>query len=657
MNKKSASRIQEAWEHLQNRVQGGEERKDIPEIRLGTATCGRASGALETLAAFREEISRNSLQVRLLEVGCVGHCYAEPIAVVANPGFPPILYGSVTPGVARRLVRDFLGAGDPCLEFALGAVEENEKIPSIFELPRFRMEKKIILEHAGWIDPARGEEYLLRGGYRGLFQALGMDPREVIRAVKAAGIRGLGGAGFPAGEKWETCRAFPGKPKYVVGNGDEGDPGAFMDRALLESDPFSVLEGMTIAGYAVGSRRGFLYVRAEYPLAVERARAAMESLRGLGLLGKDILNSGFDFEIELVRGAGAFVCGESTALQASIEGKRGMPRVRPPHSVERGLWGKPTLLNNLKTLAVAARVLDQGSPWFRSFGTPRSKGTVVFSLAGKIQNTGLIEVPMGTTPRELVFASGGGVPKKKTLKAIQIGGPSGGCLPASLADTPVDFDSLNAAGSIMGSGGMVILDEDDCVVRTARFFLDFTQKESCGKCTPCRIGTYQMLKILNNLVLGKGSDSELKLLEDLAFEVQEGSLCGLGQTAPNPVLSTLRYFRDEYEAHYREGRCPARACRDLIAYYILPEKCSRACEVCVGACPVEAIATGAKGIKVIDQNKCVKCGSCYGDCPPEFQAVIKVSPPAKLREYEAKSSFPRKLTNDDLRLTNENEKK
>ena len=631
MKKKFVS-TREAWEKLGKRVGGGEAGPPIPEIRLGTATCGRASGALETLAAFREEISRNSLPVRLFEVGCIGHCYAEPIAIIRNPGFPSILYGSVTPGVARRLVRDFLGAGDPCLEFALGAGEENEKIPSVFELPRFRMEKKIILEHAGWIDPARGEEYLRRGGYRGLFRALGMDPREVIREVKAAGIRGLGGAGFPAGEKWEICRAFPGKTKYIVGNGDEGDPGAFMDRALLESDPFSVLEGMTIAGYSVGSRRGFLYIRAEYPLAIERARAALESLRGLGLLGKDILNSGFDFEIELVRGAGAFICGESTALQASLEGKRGMPRVRPPELAERGLWGKPTLLNNLKTLAGAARILDQGSPWFRSWGTPRAKGTVVFSLAGKIKNTGLIEVPLGTTLREVVYTAGGGIPKKKALKAIQIGGPSGGCLPASLAGIPVDFDSLKTAGSIMGSGGMVILDEDDCLVRTARFFLDFTQKESCGKCTPCRIGTYQMLKIMDNLTRGKGSDAELELLEDLAWEVQQGSLCGLGQTAPNPVLSTLRYFREEYEAHYREGRCPARACRDLIAYYILPEKCSRACEVCVGTCPVEAIATGAKGIKVIDQEKCVKCGSCYGDCPAEFQAVIKVSPPSKLKE-------------------------
>jgi len=634
MNRKVSIQIQEAWELLEKRVGGGDAGKPVPEIRLGTATCGRASGALETLAAFREEITRNSLPVRLLEVGCIGHCYAEPIAVVANPGFPAILYGSVTPGVARRLVRDFLGAGDLCLEFALGAVEENEKIPSVFEIPRFRMEKKIILEHAGWIDPARGEEYLLRGGYRGLFRSLGMDPREVIRAIKAAGIRGLGGAGFPAGEKWEICRAFPGKTKYVVGNGDEGDPGAFMDRALLESDPFSVLEGMTIAGYSVGSHRGFLYVRAEYPLAIERARIAMESLRGLGLLGKNILNSGFDFEIELVRGAGAFVCGESTALAAALEGKRGMPRVRPPELAEKGLRGKPTLLNNVKTLAVAARVLDQGSPWFRSLGTPRSKGTVVFSLAGKILNTGLIEVPLGTTLREVVYTAGGGVPKKKALKAVQIGGPSGGCLPASLADTPVDFDSLKKAGSIMGSGGMVILDEDDCMVRTARFFMDFIQKESCGKCAPCRIGTYQMLKILDNLTRGKGSDAEMKILEELAWEVQQGSLCGLGKTAPNPVLSTLRYFRDEYEAHYREGRCSARACRDLIAYYILPEKCSRACEVCVGTCPVEAIVTGAKGIKVIDQEKCVKCGSCYGDCPPEFQAVIKVSPPGKLSEYE-----------------------
>ena len=632
------ARIAESFIRIHKRAAGGNGiEADVPEIRVGSATCGKAAGSEETFEAFKDAIDKKGLEVRLLGVGCLGHCYAEPMVIIRNPGFPPMLYGYVSPGVAGRLVTDYLGGGDPCLEFALGALEENEMIPTVGELPRFQMEEKIILRNVGWINPESMEEYLLEGGYEGLSRSLQMEPEDIVELVKESGLRGLGGAGFPTGRKWEQCRTAPGETKYVIGNGDEGDPGAFMDRSLIESDPFSVLEGMTVAAYAIGSHQGFLYIRSEYPLAVVRARTAIRILEEWGLLGSDILGSGFGFTVEVVEGAGAFVCGESTALQASIEGRRGMPRVRPPHSVISGLWGKPTLLNNVKTLAAVPRVVLKGSEWLRSFGTEGSKGTVVFALAGKVMNTGLVEVPMGTSLEEIIFTAGGGVPGKKAFKAVQIGGPSGGCLPAQQVKTPVDFDSLIEAGAMMGSGGMVILDEDDCMVRTARFFLEFTEKESCGKCTPCRIGTYQMRRILDRFVKGEGRKEELQLLEDLAGEIGQAALCGLGRTAPNPVRSTLRYFRDEYKAHTR-GCCPAKACPDLTAYYILPDRCSRACDVCVGTCPVEAIWTNRQGIKVIDQEKCVKCGSCLTDCPPEFQAVIKVSPPSELSRYEPESS-------------------
>ena len=457
-----------------------------------------------------------------------------------------------------------------------------------------------------------------------------MQPGEIIDEVSRSGLRGRGGAGFPTGQKWEICRNVPDRPKYVICNGDEGDPGAFMDRAILESDPHSVLEGMVIAGYAIGARYGYIYVRAEYPLAVHRVQIALRQARKLNLVGKNILGGDFSFNIKLFQGSGAFVCGEETALIASLEGEPGTPVYRPPYPATCGLYGKPTLINNVKSLAYIRYIIENGAGWFTSTGTGRTKGTAVFALAGKVVNTGLVEVPMGTTLRQVIFDVGSGIQNGKQFKSVQIGGPSGGCLPESALDLPVDFDSLSDAGAMMGSGGMVVLDEDDCMVEIARYFLEFTQRESCGKCTFCRLGTKQMLEVLDEITRGQGKMEDLNMLSELAEDIKGGSLCGLGKTAPNPVLSTLRYFRDEYEAHIKEGRCPALMCRDLIAYYIIPEKCERSCDACVGSCTVEAISPNKKRIKVIDQEKCVKCGTCLNACPPQYNAIIKLSPPSKV---------------------------
>ena len=601
-----------------------------PLILVGTATCGRAAGAVEVLQAIKEELGRQDLDCPIVEVGCMGHCYAEPIVTISKPGYPPICYGHVNEVIAGRLVREFITGDDPCLEFVLGALEENELVPSFSDFPRARFEKRIILKNCGYIDPTDIDHYLARGGYAALAKALGMPPEEIISEVKSAGLRGRGGAGFPTGEKWETCRRSPGRPKYVICNGDEGDPGAFMDRAILESDPHSVIEGMLIAGYASGARHGYIYVRAEYPLAVERVRTALRQARKLNLTGKNILGSNFSFDIRLFSGSGAFICGEETALIASIEGKPGIPRYRPPYPAVKGLNGKPTVINNVKTLAYVRHIIEKGAGWFAGIGSGKSKGTAVFALAGKVVSTGLAEVPMGTTLRQLIFDVGSGITGGKRFKAVQVGGPSGGCLPESALDLPIDFDSLQAAGAMMGSGGMVVLDEDDCMVELARYLTEFTQRESCGKCTLCRLGTKQMLEVLGEITAGKGRPGDIDMLIELAEDIKAGSLCGLGKTAPNPVLSTLRYFRDEYEVHLKEGRCPALMCRDLIAYYIIPERCERSCDACVGTCAVEAISTDKKRIKVIDQEKCVKCGTCLDACPPQYSAVVKLSPPDRV---------------------------
>jgi NADH-quinone oxidoreductase subunit F len=602
-----------------------------PVIMVGTATCGRAAGALEVLQSIKEVVHKQNIDCHLFEVGCMGHCYAEPLVILRKPGYPSICYGHVTPVLAENLVTNFILKDDPCLEFVLGALEANDLIPSFSDFPRAQYEKRVLLRNCGKIDPEEIDHYIGNGGYQSLVKTLQRRPEEIVEEVKRSQLRGLGGAGFSAGVKWEACRRSEGEPKYLIANGDEGDPGAFMDRAILESDPHSVLEGMIIAGYAIGARHGYLYVRAEYPLAVQRVQNAIRQAEEHHFLGKNILESNFNFDITLFQGSGAFVCGEATALVASIEGKPGIPRHRPPRLAEKGLFGKPTVLNNVKTLAYVPPIIKNGAGWFLQMGTGRSRGTAVFALAGKVVNTGLVEVPMGTTLRDLIFQVGGGIPKGRRFKAVQIGGPSGGCLPEEYLDLPIDFDSLQECGAMMGSGGMVVLDEEDCMVEVARYFLDFTQKESCGKCTPCRLGTKQMLEILEDITKGRGKREDLKTLRVLAEDIKLGSLCGLGRTAPNPVLTTLKYFPDEYEAHIQEGRCPALMCLPLITYYIVPEKCARGCDACVGTCTVEAISTDKKRrIKVIDQEKCVKCNTCRAACPPQYDAVIKISPPDRL---------------------------
>jgi len=614
--------------HAEDYARGLKENK--PVILVGAATCGRAAGALEVVKAFREEIKRNNIDCPIVEVGCIGHCYAEPIAIISKPGYPPIAYGYVNPTIAERLVNEFILGDNPCLEFVLAALEPNDLIPAFREFPRAGYEKKIILKNCGLINPTRIEDYINAGGYAARAKALAMKPPEVITEVKKAGLRGRGGAGYPAGEKWQACREAEGTPKYFIGNADEGDPGAFADRALLESDPHSVIEGMLIGAYAAGAGQGYIYTRAEYPLAVERLGIALEQAKQYNLLGEHILGSDFSFDIMLFQGSGAFVCGEETALIAALEGNAGMPEYRPPYPSTKGLFGKPTVVNNVKTLAYVPQIISKGSEWFRSVGTKDSPGTAVFSLAGKIVNTGLVEVPLGTTLRQIIEVAGSGIPNNRKFKAVQIGGPSGGCLPEAALDLPVDFESLQEAGAIMGSGGMVVLDEDDCMVEMARYFLDFTQRESCGKCTFCRLGTKQMLTILTEFTQGKGQPEDLEQLKKLAGEVKAGSLCGLGRTAPNPVLTTLRYFKNEYMEHITLGRCPALMCQHLTAYYILPDKCVRTCDACVGECTVEAIAPAKNRIKVIDQEKCVKCGTCLKACPPQYNAIVKLSPPSEV---------------------------
>ena len=614
-------RAQARWEVLENSV----------HVLVGTATCGRAAGALDVIDAFKNELARQGIDVPIIQVGCIGLCYAEPLVIISKPESLRIVYHNITPDLVSRLTEGYIIGDDPCLELALGTLETDERgTPYIPELSRFDHELRLILRHCGYIDPENIDDYIANGGYFALEKALRMMPEEIIEEVKKSGLRGRGGAGFHTGLKWELCRKAEGRTKYVVCNADEGDPGAFMDRVILESDPQEVIEGMIIAGYAVGAQKGYIYVRAEYPLAIERVMNALRQGEEIGILGEDILGSGFPFHIEIAEGAGAFISGEATALVAAIEGRRSEPRVRPPRLAEAGLWGCPTLLNNVKTFSYIPLIVARGSDGFTSIGTEKSTGTAVFTLAGKVQYPGLTEVPMGTTLRRVVYDIAGGMRNGRQFKAVQIGGPSGGCIPESLLDIPIDFDSLREAGSMMGSGGVIFMDEDDCAVDTARFFLDFTTKESCGKCTMCRIGNLQLLSILEDISTGKAEMEDLKLLQQLAEDIKLGSLCGLGRSAPNPVLTTIRYFGDEYRAHILEKRCPALVCKDLIAYYILPDKCDRACEHCVLVCPTEAIKGGKGEIRVIDQSKCSKCGTCLEVCPPQYKAVIKVSPVSKL---------------------------
>jgi len=609
------------------RLRGDFKDAGVPKIHIGMATCGIASGALETKSAFEKALKERGMPALIHPIGCIGHCYAEPVVIVENPGFPPILYYKVTPGKARMIVKSYLEEGDPLFEHLLGAMEENELIPPVTDFPRFRLEKRVVTEKCGLINPEEIHEYIAEGGYAALVKVLGRAPEEIVREITDSGLRGRGGAGFSTGRKWRLAMEADDREKIIICNADEGDPGAYMDRTILESNPHQVIEGMAICAYAVGAGRGIVYVRAEYPLAVRILARAIQQARDLNLLGKNILGSPFDLEIELFQGSGAFVCGEETALVQSIEGNRGMPRHRPPYPVERGLGGHPTVIDNVKTFASVPAILANGAEWFRETGTEKSPGTAIFSVVGDVIHPGLVEIPMGVTLENLVFDVCGGIPNKKSFKAVQIGGPSGGCLPSDFLSTPIDFDSLTDAGAMMGSGGMVVMDEDTCMVDVARYFLDFTQKESCGKCTFCRIGTFHLLDILSRITRGEGREGDLEQLERLGMRIKEGSLCGLGKTAPNPVLTSLRYFRDEYEAHVKEKRCPSGMCRALTAYYIDLEKCARGCDACVGSCPVEAIFTTSDRKKAVDQSLCVKCGECVVSCPPEYRAVRKVSPP------------------------------
>jgi NADH-quinone oxidoreductase subunit F len=614
-------RAQAQWKDLQRDT----------HVLVGTATCGRAAGALDVIDAFKIELARRSIVAPIIQVGCMGLCYAEPLVIISKPESLRVVFHNITPDLVPRLVEGYVAGDDPCLELALGTLETDDRgDPYIPELPRHEHELRLILRHGGYIDPENIDHYIAHGGFSALRKALGMRPEEIIEEVKKSGLRGRGGAGFPTGPKWEQCRKADGSTKYVICNADEGDPGAFMDRVILESNPQEVIEGMIIAGYAVGAQKGYIYVRAEYPLAIERVRNALRQGEETGILRENIFGSGFRFHIEIAEGAGAFISGEATALVAAMEGRRSEPRVRPPRLTEVGLWGSPTLLNNVKTFSYIPLIIGSGTEEFVSIGTDQSKGTAVFTLAGKVQYPGLTEVPMGTTLRSVVYDIAGGMRNGRHFKAVQIGGPSGGCIPESLLDIPIDFDSLREAGSMMGSGGMIFMDEDDCAVDTARFFLDFTTRESCGKCTMCRMGTLQLLSILEDISAGKAKMEDLGLLQRLAEDIKIGSLCGLGRSAPNPVLTTLRYFGDEYRAHILEKRCPALVCKDLIAYTILPDKCDRACEHCILVCPTEAIKGGKGEIKVIDQEKCSKCGTCREVCPPQYNAVIKISPISKL---------------------------
>ncbi len=630
MNHKSKEKLLEAFASIKTEAEKRFEKikgDSNQNIFIGMATCGLASGAIEVKRAFEEALAEQKINAHMISVGCFGHCYAEPLVIIDKPGFPPILYHNVTPGKANLLVKAFLRDDDPVFEHVLGAMEENELIPTVMEFPRFSQEKRVVMAKCGLIDPEDIYQYIAQGGYSALAKALAVDPEQVIFEVLESGLRGRGGAGFLTGKKWQFVQDAEEKGKVVICNADEGDPGAYMDRAILESNPHQVIEGVAICAYAVGAKRAIVYVRAEYPLAVKIVQKAIEQARELRLLGKGILGTDFDLDIRVFQGSGAFVCGEETALIQSIQGQRGMPQPRPPYPAQTGLWGKPTVINNVKTLASVPPIVEKGGKWLKEIGTKKSPGTAIFSVVGDTVHAGLVEIPMGVTLRSLVFDICGGVPNQKKFKAVQIGGPSGGCLPEQFLDTPIDFDSLTEAGAMMGSGGMVVMDENTCMIDVARYFLDFTQHESCGKCTFCRIGTKHLLDTLERITKGEGRDGDIELLEGLSIDIKEGSLCGLGKTAPNPVLTTIEYFRDEYEAHIQEKRCPAMMCRALTAYYIDLDKCARGCDACVGSCPTESIFTTRDRKKAIDQTLCVKCGECMTACPSEYDAVRKVSPP------------------------------
>lgn len=582
----------------------------IEKVKVGLGTCGIAAGALQVYEEL--ELLAKKEGFKLGKAGCLGLCYREPLINIEG-SFGRIVLGDLSPSELKRLWNDIKTGNFP-----------EEKI--IFDGKNYRddfiaKQHRIVLRNAGLIDPEDIEEYIAGQGYKALEKALSLKPEEVLAEIERSGLRGRGGAGFPTGLKWKLTRSAQGSPKYIICNADEGDPGAFMDRSVLEGDPHSVIEGMTIAGYAIGASEGYVYVRAEYPLAVKRVENALKQAEKKGFLGENILGSNFSFKVKIKEGAGAFVCGEETALIASIEGKRGMPRLRPPFPANQGLWGKPTSINNVETLANVPWIILNGAEKFSSIGTEDSKGTKVFALAGRVKKTGLVEVPMGTSLKEIIFEIGGGIKEEKKFKAVQIGGPSGGCLPAELLKTPVEYRALTETGAIMGSGGMIVLDETSCMVDLARYFLNFIQSESCGKCVPCRVGTKRMLEILEALTQGELNGERIPQLEELAQVVKAASLCGLGQTAPNPVLTTLKYFASEYELHAKEKRCPAGVCTSLTTF-VINEKICTGCGICVKHCVVGAISGEKKKPHRIDIEKCVKCGLCLINCP--FDAIYKV---------------------------------
>lgn len=607
-------------------------------VIVSSGTCGQASGSLAILEAFRREIKTRKLEdkIELKVTGCHGFCEMEPNVIIEPE---KIFYKQLKPQDVPLIIEKTLLKGEIVPSLVYQDPLNGRSYPYQPEIPFYQRQLRWLTEANFYLDPTSLEDYLAHGGYQALAQVLeSLSPEQVIEEVILSGLRGRGGAGFPTGRKWKICREAKGERKFIICNADEGDPGAYMDRSLLEGNPHSVIEGMIIGAYAIGASEGFIYVRMEYPLAVKHVTKAIEQAREAGLLGESILGSDFNFNLHVVQGAGAFVSGEETSLMASIEGRRAFPRQRPPFPAQSGLWGYPTNINNVETWANIPLIIKRGASWFSQVGTENSKGTKIFSLVGKINNTGLVEVPMGITLREIIYEVGGGIKEGRAFKAVQTGGPSGGCLPASLLDLPVDYDTLTKAGSIMGSGGMIVMDEATCMVDVARYFLNFTQEESCGKCVPCRIGTRQMVDILNRIVVGQGEEGDLEKLESLAQTVKSASLCGLGQTAPNPVLTTLKYFRDEYEAHIKEKSCPALVCKDLIIYYIEPERCV-GCLLCLKSCPSGAISGERKKPHHIDQSLCIKCGACLEKCPKKVQAIKKYTGKKRDEILAAESSI------------------